>query len=156
MKERERKKKRRIFTFGGSVFNLGFGFSGICIRDGRGRERERSTAALRESNKKRARVKLRGGRGKLIWAESLIKRRRQLSRNATTVPRPCKIISSPRFFHHFPPVPLFRLFAVTRRLISREKRNFANFILKARRFHLASRAEQPAFLFISFVADNIF
>lgn len=72
MKERERKKKR-IFTFGGSVFNLGFG---ICIRDGRGRERERSTAALRESNKKRARVKLRGGRGKLIWAESLIKRRR--------------------------------------------------------------------------------
>lgn len=75
MKERERKKKR-IFTFGGSVFNLGFGFSGICIRDGRGRERERSTAALRESNKKRARVKLRGGRGKLIWAESLIKRRR--------------------------------------------------------------------------------
>lgn len=104
-KKEKRKKKEMIFTFGGSlaVFNLGFGFSGfgVCIRE-KGRGRERVDGPLRESNKKRARVKLRGGRAKLIWTESLIKRRRITPSIVTQRDHaPCKIISSSSSF--FPP-----------------------------------------------------
>lgn len=104
-KKEKRKKKEMIFTFGGSlaVFNLGFGFSGfgVCIRE-KGRGRERVDGPLRESNKKRARVKLRGGRAKLIWTESLIKWRRITPSIVTQRDHaPCKIISSSSSF--FPP-----------------------------------------------------